>query len=210
MNERLNIDGAKRILVPKGDDNVACIAAFQEETGLEVPRFRDRKLSARSADRSYWLVKGRDIPGLVDQGFAEIGVTGYDSFIEYKYRDLACKRDLVYQKIGEPMCRLALLAPKNKAENVAWRMRCPSNSRFPLSVATAFPTTIEMLSAVRDLPFRIMDTEVSGSVEIMCDLLGCDLVADIVRTGDTAAINGMTELESLMDIAPTLVQRSQP
>lgn len=205
MCETIDIESVKSILVPKGDDNVACIEALQEELNLEVPSFRGRRLSEVSEGITFWLVKGKDVPRLVSEGCADIGVTGYDSCLEYG--DMS-GRVLRYSRIGEPMCRFALLAPQDKAGI----MKRLVNGRPPqptLNVVTSFPKMLGMIGAIKDLPIVSMGIELSGSTEIMPKLLGCDLAADIVTKGETAAANGLIEIENLLDIYPTIVRRSE-
>ncbi len=199
---------AERIVVPKGDDNKGCIQAFQEVTDIEVPIFSDRAYKAVSQGREFFLVKGKDIPRIVssDRFSVDVGLTGYDSYLEFAGVSAV---NLAYQKVGRPMCEFALLAPTDEAERTVWLL---DNSMSPLQVETSFPRLLSGLAATSDLNITVLNDGLSGSMEIMPELSGIRLVADLVTKGDTARANGVTPIRKLIDVYPVLVVKdgSQP
>jgi ATP phosphoribosyltransferase len=204
-----DISGAQRIGIAKGDDRQPCIEAFEAVTDIEVPSFRDRKLMALSQGREFFLLKGKDIPGLVDGGFVDLGTTGSDSCSEY-----ANTESIRYERIAESMCRLVLMCEEEKREAVEasldgrhWNM---------MAVVTSKPKDLNTFASWRDLPLKAVELPpgitLSGSLEVMTQLLGSmgvELVADLVTSGNTARQNNLVEIMTLMNIYPALVQKAQ-
>lgn len=195
---------AERILVPKGDDNQGCIQAFQEVTDIEVPTFGDRKYKVVSAGREFFLVKGKDVPRLVssDRFSVDVGVTGYDSYLEFAGANVT---NLAYEKIGKPMCRFALLAPVEQAKRTAWLLE---RGASPLPVETSFPRMLRGLAAANDLNLTVLDDGLSGSMEVMPELSDVQLVADLVTKGDTARANGLVPIMDLLDVYPAVLAKN--
>jgi ATP phosphoribosyltransferase len=201
MNEKITkaIKAAQTILVPKGDDNKPCLDAFTASTGIVVPDFPDRKLSVTSDERMFVKVKGRDIPALIASGYGDIGLTGSDSCEDY----LATTAGITYACYDKPMCRFVLLAPKERAAAVRKKLAAGEE----LSAATSFPKLLRTCAVnvgVSVLPTKL---RLSGSVEIMPQLLGVPLVADLVATGTTAKSNGLVEVQTLLEVYPAVAIR---
>ena len=199
---------AERILIPKGDDNRASVDAFQQFTDIEVPTFRGRELVASAGGRVFWLFKGKDIPGLVARGLADVGVTGSDSILEYEIGQKSSdnERKIRYESISdEAMCNFSLLALKENAN----RFRDRLESGKSLVLLRTITSKRRLLgNFIGGLPFTMMDAlgdDPSGSVEAYMRLVGADLAADVVDSGETARQNGLEAIKELMTIYPELV-----
>ncbi|HUY84899.1 MAG TPA: ATP phosphoribosyltransferase [Candidatus Dormibacteraeota bacterium] len=193
---------AKLILVPKGDDSVPCLQAFQKAIGIAVPEFVGRKLEVKAGRRTFLKVKGRDIPRLIAAGYGDVGLTGSDSCEEYI--SSLKTASVAYQAFGPSMCRFALLAPLETAAATRRRLK---NKTLGTPVATSFPNLLRKCAIGSDLSLAVTDIAVLGSVEIMPRLLNVPLVADLVSSGSTAAANGLVEIATLMDVYPAVVTR---
>lgn len=198
---------AEKILVPKSKDCSAAIGAFEEATGIEVPMFMPRSYMAKSQGKTFYSVSAKDVTKLVNQGFADVGVTGKDQYLEANVTYPNNENFPGYEEIGSPMCYLALLACESTADDARNRLyyRRGGSSR-PITVVTSFPNLVSMLAITRDMNLMVKDTY-QGSIEIMPELIGCDAVVDIVSKSKTAAANGLVVAERLMDIAPVIVGR---
>lgn len=203
---------ATQILVPKGADNERSRQAFMEATGVEIPEFKREQLLVYSQKKEFALVRAATIPGLVamenpKQG-NRIGVTGTD----VRSETLA---PVHATRIGEAaICRLSLLARPDDKDWVTGRLNGDSRQLTnPLDVVTAYPRLLVQAAAARDLPVvplqlpDYMPTPLKGSGEIMPELLGVALVADLVDSGQTAADNNKTELLTLANIYPELITK---
>lgn len=209
--ENFNVAGAERIAIPKGDDRQPCIEAFEAVTGIEVPNFEGRQLTATSEGREFFLLKGRDIPGFVDAGLVDIGATGTDSSKEY-----ANAGNVRYLEIGGPMCRFVLMS--EAGNNVAVEAKLELGRRLGsdlLQVATSKPGELEEFADRDKLPIEAVKLPpgmtISGSLEIMPHLMrsmGVELVADLVASGDTARQNGLVEVKTFSAIYPALVKKA--
>jgi ATP phosphoribosyltransferase len=220
MMRKININdfdagGAERIGVPKGDDNEACIEAFQEATDIEVPRFDGFKLSAVSEGREFFLLKGRDIPGLAAAGLVDLGVAGTDNINTCTVGSGPAVPNLQYLKVGRPMCCLVLMAEEGKKGEMEARLW--SDPRYPsgvMPVATPLPWIVNYQAAALDLPIRAVElppgVSVTGSMEIaprLLKTLGVELIADRVQSGRTSLENGLARILPMLDIYPALVGR---
>jgi ATP phosphoribosyltransferase len=193
--------GAKRILVPKGEDGERCIEAFQIYTGIEVPSFKGEKLKADSQGRDFYKVKGADVPLLLARGMADIGVAGTDVCFEF-----AEQKAIRYQRIGEMMCSFMLLAEADRADEVRTKLRDKDKeSRQILTIPTSRPNMLDKLAAWQGLPLASLNLPVTSSIEAMAGLTGLGVVADLVESGETARQNGLVGIERLCFVYPEII-----
>ena len=192
------------ILLPKGDDAASCREAYQNQTGIEAPTFSDRRLRIFSSGAVFWLMKGADIPGLISQGYGDIGVAGSDAMLKY---ELQTKRQLRRRKIGPEMCRFSLLAYDLEATAMSDTLS-QSPVAKTLRAVTSEPEILSYICAGGDLPLLDAGIQLNGSVEAALLLSGVDVAADVVQTGNTSRAMGLTEIRSLMSIYPELVEKS--
>lgn len=202
----VDFTGAERILIPKGDDNEPCVAAFQAVSGIEVPSFKGETLQATACGRTFWKVKGRDIPSLLAQGWADIGLAGTDAKAESPQPG-----ELTSLRLSQrPMCRFSLLAETAMLEQVD---ACLSqDQRFrarPLFVPTTLPKLLANTASWNDLPLVPLKVSITGSGEAMASLSGRGVVADLVSSGETASQNALIEVIKLCDIYPEVIARSR-
>lgn len=207
MNE-INIGGAEKIGIPKGDDKEPCIQAFEAVTGIEVPRNNGRGLFQESQGVEFYSLKGKDIAGLVDAGVIDVGLTGTDSYYSYANSDQV---DMAI--IGEAMCSLDLMCMEDDSEvmdrdlgSTTWTKTIP--------VATDLPMYVDAYAMRCDVPLRAFELPtgmtISGSYEVMPRLLkrlGVKLIADRVDTGETARANGLVNLGEIAKIYPSIVTK---
>lgn len=186
--------------MPKGDDSQPCLGAFQDATGIAVPEFTGRKLTVKTGDYTFMKVKGRDIPRFIAAGYGDVGLTGSDSCEDYAASD----DSVAYRSIGPRMCRFMLLAQSSQAAVVRRQLK----GKKPLRVATSFPDLVRARASKLGLNLDTGGIPVCGSVEVMPELLGVPLVADLVSSGRTARENGLVEIRTLMNVYPALVARN--
>jgi len=170
-----------RLAVPKG-------RLFEESVNLlhsggiipEKPK-EGRKLTIEMEDITLFLVKPFDVPVYVENGVADLGICGYDVYLErkpevYKLMDL---------KVGA--CRISV-AGKPESEEAYWR------SSF-LKVATKYVRIAEEFFARKGVKAEIVP--LNGSVEL-APLIGLsDYILDLVQTGRTLKENGLVEIEEV-------------
>ncbi len=178
--------------------------AFQELTGYEVPEVNERKAKAEADGRTYWWIRGRDVPRVVELAGAEsegvVGLTGGEWCMEY-----ACaepKASVTWGNMTQKrMGRVALIAPESAdASQIANRLR---NGFYPLGVATAYPNLVTALG-MTDRYNISCQVPLSGSVEGVADAIGLPAV-DLIVSGKTVEQNDFVIIEDLVDVYPALV-----
>ncbi len=139
------------------------------------------------------FVRAQDIPEFVADGAADAGVTGLD-LVRESGRELETVLDL-----GFGRCRLVLAARDESgitgADAIGDGVR----------VATSFPRLTREFFAARGAAVEVVP--VSGAVEIAPHLGIADVVVDITSTGSTLRVNGLRELDTILESTARLVSR---
>jgi ATP phosphoribosyltransferase len=152
----------------------------------------DRALSvmARNADIELLFVRTEDVPELVNDGVAELGITGQDLLAEYG-TDLHVLAELAYGH-----CRLAAAVPTG---SIVARIEDFAGLR----VATAHPNASARFFRDRDIDVTVVPLR--GSVEVATKLGVADGIVDLVSTGSTLIVNGLREVGIVLASQAVLV-----
>lgn len=160
----------------------------------------ERALSVRvdNADIDLLFVRTEDIPELVSDGVADLGITGIDLLAEYGFDDQAAVShplDVVLE-LGFGRCRLAAAVPNaselSKTEDFAGRR-----------IATAHPEITTRYFTDRGVDVTVVPLR--GSVEVATKLGVADGIVDLVSTGSTLRVNGLREIGTLLESQAVLV-----
>ena len=180
-----------RIAVPnKGRLRAPSIELLQA-SGLSFEA-SDRALSVRvgNAEIDLLFVRTEDVPELVDDGVADLGITGVDLLAEFG-TDLE-----VLLELGFGRCRLAAAVPNasdlSKIEDFAGKR-----------IATAHPGVTSRFFA--DAGIDVTVVPLRGSVEVATKLGVADGIVDLVSTGSTLRVNGLREIGTLLESEAILV-----
>lgn len=162
--------------------------------GLELDAVSERALQASLGGEFLALfVRARDIPELVADGAADVGITGRDLVVE-SGRTLDTVLDL-----GFGRCRIVVAvredAPIDSFDAV------PDGAR----VATVFPRIAADCFAGANR--RITIVPMSGAVEVAPHLGVADIVVDITSTGSTLKMNGLREIATALESTALLIAR---
>jgi phosphoribosyl-ATP pyrophosphohydrolase len=144
-------------------------------------------------------------------GYADIGLTGTDVCEEQIPED-PDDSNLLYRAIGDPMCSFNLLLPNEAVDSLTLRLN--NAEAEPVLVTTSYPNFLDRsIKRAREvgMPMNITVSPFrpAGSDEIMPALGVSEAVADLVESGDTAIVNGLTIGPKLADVSPTIVWRDQ-
>jgi ATP phosphoribosyltransferase len=164
-----------------------------ERAGLAF-EMRERALQAKlGSDFAAIFVNARDIPEFVADGAADFGITGGDIVAEAG-RPVTTLLDLRFGR-----CRLAVAAREDSGiESVS---DIPDGAR----VATVFPNlTRQFFTSINR---QISLVPVSGAAEIAPHLGVADIIVDLVSTGSTLKVNGLREVETVLESAAQLIVR---
>lgn len=157
----------------------------------------DRALSVTvaNADLDLLFVRTEDIPELVADGVADLGVTGVDLLTEY-----GGGLDIVLE-LGFGRCRLAAAVPNSsdltKVEDFAGRR-----------IATAHPGVTSEYFVDRGIDVTVVPLR--GSVEVSTKLGIADGIVDLVSTGSTLRVNGLREIGTLLESEAVVITADQP
>ena len=192
----LDTDQRIRIALPnKGRLSEHALELF-ERAGLK-PAFRvDRALVASLGDDFQAIfVRAEYVPEYLADGTADVGVTGLD-LMEESGRDIEQVLDL-----GFGACRLVVAVRDESSARSATDV--PPGAR----VATSFPRIAARYFESLGIPIEI--ARVSGSTEIAPHLGLADAIVDLTSTGSTLRVNGLREVDTVLDSSARLVARPE-
>jgi ATP phosphoribosyltransferase len=182
-----------RLAVPNKGRLQRPSADLLSQAGLIFER-SERALSAPAAnvDLELLFVRSEDVPEMVADGVAALGITGLDLLGE-SGTDLQ-----VIGELGYGSCRLTAAVPNSSSVT---RLSDLGGKR----VATAHPRlTGDYLTRegidVSLIPLR-------GSVEVAPKLDVADAIVDLVSSGSTMMVNGLRPIATLLESEAVLVAR---
>ncbi len=152
----------------------------------------DRKLRATSSNfpLEVLFLRDDDIPQYVEQGVADIGILG-----ENEVWEKARKVDTL-DKLGFAACRLSLAIPKEETYT--------GPAYFSgKKVATSYPRILQHFFKQQQIMAEI--EEIGGSVEIAPGIGLAQGIFDIVSTGSTLMMNGLKEVETVMQSEAVII-----
>lgn len=197
---------AKRIMVPKSRDAESSVADFTARTGVEIPDTLWENEYVTSDGRSFRLVPGGDMPGQLDAGYGDLAICSTELIEESGLR-----RQLDAYRIGEPICRLSVLALDEVADD--WQQFLElANGRYPSlprELPSPFPRYLEQIAAGRDIPLVPQYIPISGKAEATMRVNGIGAVADRIVTGKTVKKIGGREVYQLANIYTEVIVGKQ-
>ncbi len=181
-----------RIAIPNKGRLNQDARSLLSDAGLEVRSSSDRALVASlGGEFEAIFVRAQDIPEFVADGAADAGITGWDLTSE-SGRALESRLDLAFGR-----CRLVLAVREESA--VRSIADIPIGSR----VATVFPRLTREYFARANKDVELVP--VSGAVEIAPHLGIADLIVDLTSTGSTLRVNGLREVDTVLESTARLV-----
>ncbi len=164
-----------------------------ERASLVLPgQFKNtRSLVFEPAEKSglrVVVMRGADVPVYVEHGAADLGIAGKDSLLEHPTHEYFERLDL-----GIAKCRI-MSAGLRHAELDHTR---------PLRIATKFVRTSARFFAQQGQEVRFI--KLSGALEVAPRLQLCDLIVDIVDTGETLRANGLAPLDTIAEVSSRVI-----
>ncbi len=169
------------IAVPKGRLFEESVELLYKKGILKEKPEEGRKLTIRIGNLTLFLVKPFDIPVYVENGTADLGICGFDVYLErnpdvYRFLDL-----------GIGFCRISVAG---KPESKEFYLR----SSY-IKVATKYPNITRNFFSKKGIKADIL--VLSGSVELAPVIGLSDFIVDLVQTGRTLKENGLIEIEEI-------------
>jgi len=186
--------GKLRIAIQKTgrlyDDSIVLL----KECGIELRNVKDRlKTESDNFPLEVFFLRDDDIPQYVEDGVADVGIVGLNVLHE------KCREVDIIEELGFGKCRLALAINKND-EYVA-------NYLQGKKIATSYPVLLQKYLHENKITAEIH--EISGSVEIAPGIGLADVICDLVSSGSTLFMNGLKEVETVLESQAVLVRNKQ-
>lgn len=152
----------------------------------------DRSLTAkaRNADVELLFVRAEDVPELVADGIAQLGITGQDLVAEIGFE----LSELL--TLGYGHCRVSAAVP---VTSPITDLDGLAGSR----IATSHTGIASSFFAERGIDLTVVTLR--GSVEVAPKLGVADAIVDLVSTGSTLVVNGLREIGTLLESEAVLV-----
>jgi len=149
-----------------------------------------RKLVFNSENRSikFILLKNSDVITYVENGIADIGISGKDMIMESS----GDFYELYKMTVGR--CKMSVAGFKDKKT---------FNDDTILNVATKYPETARKFFNSRGQKIKII--KLNGSIELAPILGLSDVIVDLVETGNTLKANGLEVFEDMYDISAVII-----
>ncbi|WP_336517491.1 ATP phosphoribosyltransferase [Pollutibacter soli] len=166
-----------------------------KECGIDLRNVKDRlRTESDNFPLEVFFLRDDDIPQYVEDGVADIGIVGENVVFE-KNRQVE-----ITEKLGFGKCRLSIAVPRSQEYD---SIKCLEGKR----IATSYPHMVTSFLAKNNVTAEIH--EISGSVEIAPGIGLADVVADLVSSGSTLFMNGLKEVETILNSQAVLIKNKQ-
>ena len=174
------------------DDTLPLLHAAGIEVLDNPETSRKLILDTNQPDMRVVLVRASDVPTYVENGGADLGITGKDTLIEHGGQGMYQPLDLQIAK-----CRISVAV----RADFDYKRAVTQGSR--LRVATKYVAIAREFFAAKGVHVDLI--KLYGSMEL-APLTGlADAIVDLVSTGNTLKANHLVEVERIMDISSRLV-----
>ncbi len=165
------------------------------ECGIELRNVKDRlKTESDTFPMEIFFLRDDDIPQYVEDGVADIGIVGENVLFEKN------KQAEIVEKLSFGKCRLSIAIPKSQTYDGV-------KSLDGKRIATSYPFLVKEFLKKNNISADIH--EISGSVEIAPGIGLADVVVDLVSSGSTLFMNGLKEVETILQSQSVLIKNNK-
>jgi len=183
-----------RIAVQKSGRLYEDSVKLLKECGIELRNVKDRlKTESDNFPLEVFFLRDDDIPQYVEDGVADIGIVGENVLFEKN------KKTTVVEELGFGKCRLSIAVPRSQQYEGIGTLKGKR-------IATSYPFLVNSYLRQHNVVADIH--EISGSVEIAPGIGLADVVADLVSSGSTLFMNGLKEVETILQSQAVLIRNS--
>ena len=168
-----------------------------EKAGLGLIDKNNRKLISKTFndDIEVMFARASDIPEFVNDGVADMGITGIDLINENE----ADVEELLDLRFGQT--KLVLAAPEDS------NIRSVDDIKGDMKVATEFPVLTKKYLNEKGLDLKIV--KLSGSTEAAPFIGIADLITDLTSTGTTLKMNHLEIIDVLLESTIVLISNKK-
>ncbi|HET6990514.1 MAG TPA: ATP phosphoribosyltransferase [Bacteroidia bacterium] len=141
-----------------------------------------------------FFLRDDDIPEYVAEGVADIGIVGENVLIE------ANSDVKIIERLGFGKCRLSIAVPKSEKYKGLQDLQGKK-------IATTYKNVLQKFLKKEKIDAEIH--EISGSVEIAPGIGLADAICDLVSSGSTLFMNGLKEVETVLQSEAVLVSNKK-
>jgi len=161
-----------------------------ERAGLHVVDHSERSLFAKRSTKTLAFVRpGEDIPEYVENGAADMGITGED-FIRESGADVETLLD-----VGIGKADLVLAVPDESGIGRA--------EQLSEKIATEFPEVTRKFFESKGIKVHVV--EVSGATEVTPHIGVADAIVDLTSSGTTLSMNHLVVIEHVLRTSQRLI-----
>jgi len=171
-----------------------------EQCGISFVKSKDQLFcKAQNFPLDIYFVRDDDIPAFVASNVCQIGIIGQNVLYEEKNspHGETLKDVKSVFKLGFGRCRLSLAVPHDFVYD-------DIKSLEGKTIATTYEGLLGAYLKDKGITCKIV--KMQGSVEIAPRIKMADVVCDLVSTGSTLAINGLREVETVLESQAVLVR----
>ena len=189
-----------RLALPSDGELYDPSLGFLKSCGIPVHRSNVRRYTARIPSvpgATVLFQRTADITQKVEEGSAELGITGLDRFMEY--HNESGPATTVIEDLGFGQCELVLAVPDSWIDVVSFddladlALEFRSKGR-QLRIANKYPRLVSHFLYSKDLNY-FSSVQASGSVEAAPVVGYADIVADLTVSGATLRENRLKTVE---------------
>ena len=168
-----------------------------EKAGLGLVDKNNRKLISKTFnnDIEVMFARASDIPEFVNDGVADMGITGIDLINENE----ADVEELLDLRFGQT--KLVLATPEDSNINSV------DDIREDMKVATEFPVLTKKYLNEKGLDLKIV--KLSGSTEAAPFIGIADLITDLTSTGTTLKMNHLEIIDVILESTIVLISNKE-
>ncbi len=154
---------------------------------------RDLMAKCKNFPLELLFMRAGDIPEIVSDGVADMGICGENVVWE---KELSLNAE---KKLGWGGCRLSIAGKSNIEEG------CKLSFLRGKRIATSYPQSLKRF--LKENSIQAETVLLSGSVELAPKLGIADCICDLVSTGSTLKVNGLSEWVKIFDSQAVLFSR---
>jgi ATP phosphoribosyltransferase len=164
-----------------------------KECGIDLRNVKDRlRTVSENFPLEVFFLRDDDIPEYVEDGVADIGIVGQNVLLEKG------RKVITVESLGFGKCRLSIAVPKTFDYT---GVKDLEGKR----IATSYPALVK--NYLSDNQVNASIHEISGSVEIAPGIGLSDAVADLVSSGGTLFMNGLKEVDIILESQAVMVAK---
>ncbi len=198
---RKDAENGLRLALPSDGDLYEPSLAFLRACGIPVDRSSLRRYTARIdalPGATVLFQRTADITQKVEEGSAELGITGLDRFLEYR-REGSPVTPPIIEDLGFGQCELVVAVPDSWLDVASMDDLADLALEFrqagrQLRIATKYPRLLGGYLYSRGINYFSL-VQASGSLEAAPTAGYADLIADLTASGATLRENGLKTVE---------------